>query len=152
MTEWLFRVSSFASFAADLDSFTGAMGYAPLTDDDGHGGRIIRPGAELQALIRFDFDLIDNMIIVDAVTDADGNVVTPPVMKGPHVNAQATLLPNVDQVAAQTALTTLEGQLAAFFGALPINDYDGGVHHWHATPSGTILIDPPPIKRRRVWA
>ena len=151
-TEWLFRVASFDAFAADLDGFTAAMGYEPLTQANGQGNRAVLPGATFQDLLRFDFDLIDNLVIVDAVLDGSGNVVTPPVTKGPHVNAKATALPSADPAAAAAALATLEGRLAAFFAALPLNSYDGGAHHWHATPAGTILIDPPPARRRRVWA
>jgi hypothetical protein len=147
MTEWLFRVASLAAFAADLDGFTQAMGYQPLTQ----GGAVL-PGAIFQDKLRFDFDLIDNMVTVDAVLDGSGNVVTPPVTKGPHVNAKATVLPSADPVAASAALAALEGQLAAFFAALPLGSYDGGAHSWHATSGRTIFIDPPPAVRRRVWA
>lgn len=147
MTEWLFRVASFAAFAADLDGFTGAMGYEPLT----HEGAVL-PVATFQGMLRFDFDLIDNLVTVEAVLDGKGNVVTPPVTKGPHVNAKAMALPSADPAAAATALETLAQQLAGFFAALPLGSYDNGAHSWHATPAGTILIDPPPATRRRVWA
>lgn len=152
MTEWLFRVTSFAAFAADLDGFTAAFGYEPLTQDDGAGGRMVLPGAAFQDLLRFDFDLIDNMVTVAAVLDGNGNVVTPAVTKGPHVNAMATMLPGADPAAATAALATLGARLAGFFAALPVTSYDAGAHSWHTTPAGTALIDPPPARRRRVWA
>lgn len=150
--EWLFRVASFGAFAGDLDGFTQAMGYEPLTRDIGEDDRAILPGAVFQDLLRFDFDLIDDLVTADAVLDGEGNVVTPPATKGPHVNARAMALPSADPAAAAAALATLEQQLIAFFAAQPLGSYDRGAHQWHATPAGTILIDPPPATRRRVWA
>ncbi len=152
MTEWLFRVVSFAAFAQDLDAFTDAFGYAPLTEDDGHGGRIIYSGAVLQNMLRFDFDLIDNLTGVDAVTNGSGTVLTPAVMYGPHVNAKSTILPDVDQGLADAADANLAAQLIYFFATQTLVPYNGGAFQWRTTQRGTALIDDVPARRRRVWS
>lgn len=144
MTDWPFRISSVANFAADLDAFCAAEGYPLLTQDDGNGGRTVGDGAEIEALIRFDFVIFD--------------ITTLGVDKGLHVNARASLMPNADQTAAAVALSTLAVQLAAFFASQPTvtntipAQYGGGTQTWHATANGTALISPAPKVPKMVWA
>lgn len=140
MSDWQFRAASEVAFAADLNALCSAFGYAPLSDD----GATVN-SCTFEDMLRFDFDKLT-------------------LASGWHVNARATIMPDVDKTAAQAALDLLAGQIGGFFGTLPTMTNvtptapaDGswtpvGGQVWHTTPGGTILIDPAPTNPQRRWA
>lgn len=111
-TDLFFRVASLPDFMDDLDAFCDANGYPRLTQTDDEGNRTL-PTEVTQDHTRYDFDYINDLVGVPAELDSDGNVVSPAIMRGPHINVRISLLPGGDPA----ELTALQADLDAYFAS-----------------------------------
>jgi hypothetical protein len=163
MADLAFKLASLAGFYADLDAFTTQFSYARLTDavtgaipgDPGTVGDFIAT-VERDAT-RLDFIHVANLESKPPVYAADGvTVVTPAVMSGPHLDIRASFVDGLGPSAAdQTKMTTLLGQLGAFFGAQAAatftpdpavqSAYGVGPRQYPRTVNGTWVILPAPL-------
>jgi hypothetical protein len=134
MVDWHFACASKSAFVADLDAFTDGYGWPRLTGADGG-----LPSCRVFQNLRIDFDWIEDLEGQPAVLDAQRQVVTPAVMRGPHCNARATTVPGIPAAAA--ILAQLEADIADFFASQPL-----AAHDTPASMCGAYQVAPPQFR------
>ena len=157
-----FQSPSAAAFMDDLDQFTDEASFPrlPLSDED--GTRRI-PSVALTGSTRIDFDVIENLVAVPAVTkqDRDGNttVVTPAVTRGWHCNV---MLSERDPRKPTGTHLAVGGAVKKWFlnktkkalktPATVKTRYRTADRSVPTTARASKLIDPAPAIAKRIWA
>jgi hypothetical protein len=167
--ELFLKVADLASVVADLDEFSLAFGYAPLSQDDGSGGRTIQScnfghmigESEDKSTVRIDaspggpFNITIPAVFAPGDDPRTATPLIPAQDRGLHFNLLITPLP---KDGADDALALLAGRISGFFLSLPtvvvpapLAYPASGDRTYHVTPRGTARIDPPPTNPKETW-